>query len=108
MKPIFANPNPINYSYDSVGDVIYITFADQKVARTVELVTGWPILLVDLNDANQIGWSAMVIQHRWPSCRSCLADQRASISGGQESSGHYANIWRQETVGARRLKVYFI
>ena len=55
-----------------------------------------------------IGWSAMVIQHRWPSCRSCLADQRASISGGQESSGHYANIWRQETVGARRLKVYFI
>ena len=54
MKPIFANPNPINYSYDSGGDVIYIAFADQKVARTVELVSGWPILLVDLNDANQI------------------------------------------------------
>ncbi len=49
MKPIFANPNPINYSYDSGGDVINIAFADQKVARTVELVSGWPILLVDLN-----------------------------------------------------------
>src|SRR5260370_10539324 len=54
MKPIFANPEAIEYSYDSGGDVIYLAFADQKVARTVELVSGWPILLVDLNDANQI------------------------------------------------------
>jgi hypothetical protein len=47
MKPIFANPEPIDYSYDSGGDVIYLAFADQKAARTVELVSGWPILLVD-------------------------------------------------------------
>src|SRR5258708_33346026 len=54
MKPIFANPEPIDYSYDSGGDVIYLAFADQKAARTVELVSGWPILLVDVNDADQI------------------------------------------------------
>jgi len=54
MKPILANPEPINYSYDSEGDVLYLTFADQKAARTVELVSGWPILLADINDAGQI------------------------------------------------------
>jgi len=54
MKPIFANSEPIDYSYDSGGDVIYLAFADQKAARTVELVSGWPILLVDVNDADQI------------------------------------------------------
>jgi hypothetical protein len=48
MKPIFANPEPIDYCYDSGGDVIYLAFADQKAARTVELVSGWPILLVDV------------------------------------------------------------
>ena len=75
MKPIFANPNPINYSYDSGGDVIYIAFADQKVARTVELVSGWPILLVDLNDANQIigiellGSSSSALIHSCACCR---------------------------------------
>jgi hypothetical protein len=30
------------------GRVIYLAFADQKAARTVELVSGWPILLVDV------------------------------------------------------------
>jgi len=54
MKPIFANPEPIDYSYDSGGDVIYLAFADQKAATTVELVSGWPILLVDVNNAGQI------------------------------------------------------
>ncbi len=54
MKPIFANPNPISYSYDSDGDVIYVAFADQEAVRTVELVTDWPILLADVNESGQI------------------------------------------------------
>src|SRR5258708_39523553 len=54
MKPIFANPNPISYSYDSGGDVLYFAFADQEAVRTVELVSGWPILLADVNDSGQI------------------------------------------------------
>jgi len=33
---------------------------------------------------------------------------RAANSSRQESSRHYASIWRQETVSAPRLKVYFI
>src|SRR3977135_4362051 len=54
MKPIFANPSPISYSYDSGGDVIYLAIADQAAVRTVERVSGWPILLADVNDAGQI------------------------------------------------------
>src|SRR5260370_37140135 len=54
MKPIFANQTPISYSYDSGGDVIYLAFAYQEAARTIELVSGWPILLADVNNAGQI------------------------------------------------------
>ena len=51
----FCNlPSAISYSYDSGGDVIYFAFADQEAVRTVELVSGWPILLADVNDAGQI------------------------------------------------------
>jgi uncharacterized protein YuzE len=54
MKPIFANPTPVDYSYDQRGDVLYLTFARQKAARTYELLADWPIVTVDVNDQGQI------------------------------------------------------
>jgi uncharacterized protein YuzE len=54
MKPNFANPAPIDYSYDSRGDVLYLTFARQKAARTVELLADWPMVMVDVNDEGKI------------------------------------------------------
>jgi uncharacterized protein YuzE len=54
MKPIYANPDPIEYSYDSRGDVLYVTFARQKAARTFELLTDWPMVMVDVNRKDQI------------------------------------------------------
>jgi uncharacterized protein YuzE len=54
MKPIFANPTPIDYSYDSRGDVLYLTFARQKATRTFALLTDWPVAMVDVNDEGQI------------------------------------------------------
>jgi uncharacterized protein YuzE len=54
MKPIFANPTPLDYSYDSEGDTLYITFAQQKAARTLEVLNEWPMVLADVNDAGQI------------------------------------------------------
>jgi uncharacterized protein YuzE len=54
MKPIFANPTPIDYSYDPAGDALYLTFARQKAERTYELLADWPIVTVDVNDEGQI------------------------------------------------------
>jgi uncharacterized protein YuzE len=54
MKPIFANPTPLDYSYDSQGDVLYLTFAHQKVNQTIEVLHDWPMVLADVNDAGQI------------------------------------------------------
>jgi len=54
MKPIFANPTPIEYSYDPGGDLLYLTFARQKVARTLEVLPDWPMVTVDLNHEGQI------------------------------------------------------
>jgi uncharacterized protein YuzE len=54
MKPIFANPTPLDYSYDSQGDVLYITFAWQKAARTFEVLKDWPMVLADVNNEGQI------------------------------------------------------
>lgn len=54
MKPIFANPSPIEYSYDAQGDVLYLTFARGKSARTFELIADWPMVIVDVNDEDRI------------------------------------------------------
>jgi uncharacterized protein YuzE len=54
LKPIFANPTPLDYSYDSQGDALYITFAQQKAARTFEVLDDWPMVLADVNNAGQI------------------------------------------------------
>jgi uncharacterized protein YuzE len=54
MKPIYANPSPIDYSYDPKGDVLYVTFARQKAVRTFELLTDWPMVMVDVNKKDQI------------------------------------------------------
>ena len=54
MKPIYANPDPIEYSYDSKGEVLYVTFAHEKAARTFELLTDWPMVMVDVNNKDQI------------------------------------------------------
>jgi hypothetical protein len=54
MKPIYANPDPIEYSYDSIGDAMYVTFARDKVVRTYELLTDWPMVMVDVNSKDQI------------------------------------------------------
>jgi uncharacterized protein YuzE len=54
MRIVFANPTPIEYTYDKKGDVLYLTFARQKATRTLEILKDWPILLADLNDQNEI------------------------------------------------------
>jgi uncharacterized protein YuzE len=54
MKPIFANPTPLKYSYNPKGDVLYLTFAKEKVAKTFEVLKDWPMVLVDVNDQSQI------------------------------------------------------
>jgi uncharacterized protein YuzE len=55
MKPIFANnATPLDYSYDSRGDVLYLTFAREKAANTLELLRDWPMVMVDINKEGQI------------------------------------------------------
>jgi uncharacterized protein YuzE len=54
MKPIFANPTPLEYSYNPQGDVLYLTFAKEKAVRTFEVLKDWPMVLVDVNDQGQI------------------------------------------------------
>jgi len=54
MRPIFANPTPIDYSYDQRGDVLYVTFAREKAARTLEVLPDWPMVTADVNDQGQI------------------------------------------------------
>ena len=54
MKPIFANPTPVDYSYDSGVNVLYLTFAHQKAVRAFEVLADWPMILVDTNAEGQI------------------------------------------------------
>jgi uncharacterized protein YuzE len=54
MKPVFANPIPIDYYYEPDGDVLYLTFAREPASRTLEILGDWPMLLADLNAENQI------------------------------------------------------
>ena len=45
---IFASETP-TYSYDPHGDTLYIEYSRERTERTVEILKGWPMLLVDLN-----------------------------------------------------------
>jgi uncharacterized protein YuzE len=50
---IFASETP-TYSYDPRGDTLYIEYSRDQAKRTVELLNGWPMLLVDLNAEDRI------------------------------------------------------
>jgi uncharacterized protein YuzE len=50
---IFASGTP-TYSYDPRGDTLYIEYSRERAERTVEILKGWPILLVDLNAEEKI------------------------------------------------------
>jgi len=50
---IFASEKP-TYSYDPRGDTLYIEYSRDQAERTVEILNGWPMLLVDLNGEDKI------------------------------------------------------
>jgi uncharacterized protein YuzE len=50
---IFASDTP-TYSYDPRGDTLYIEYSRDQAERTVEILNGWPMLLVDLNAEDKI------------------------------------------------------
>ena len=50
---IFASETP-TYSYDPRGDTLYIEYSREQAERTVEILNGWPMLLVDLNAEEKI------------------------------------------------------
>jgi uncharacterized protein YuzE len=50
---IFASETP-TYSYDPRGDTLYIEYSREQVERTFEILSGWPMLLVDLNAEEKI------------------------------------------------------
>jgi uncharacterized protein YuzE len=50
---IFASETP-TYSYDPRGDTLYIEYSSEQAERTVEVLNGWPLLLVDLNAKEKI------------------------------------------------------
>jgi uncharacterized protein YuzE len=54
MTPNFANPSPKDYSYNPRGDVLYITFSHEKAARTIVVLSDWPMMMMDVNQKNQI------------------------------------------------------
>jgi uncharacterized protein YuzE len=50
---IFASETP-TYSYDPRGDTLYIEYSREQAKRTIEMLNGWPMLLVDLNAEEKI------------------------------------------------------
>jgi uncharacterized protein YuzE len=50
---MFASETP-TYSYDPRGDTLYIEYSREPAERTVEILNGWPMLLVDLNAEGKI------------------------------------------------------
>jgi uncharacterized protein YuzE len=50
---MFASETP-TYSYDPRGDTLYIEYSRDQAERTVEILNGWPMLLVDLNAEDKI------------------------------------------------------
>lgn len=50
---VFASDTP-TYSYDPQGDTLYIEYSKEQSKRTVEVLNGWPMLLVDFNADNKI------------------------------------------------------
>jgi uncharacterized protein YuzE len=50
---IFASETP-TYSYDPRGDNLYIEYSRDQAERTVEILNGWPMLVVDLNAEDKI------------------------------------------------------
>jgi uncharacterized protein YuzE len=50
---IFASDTP-TYSYDPRGDTLYIEYSRDQAERTVEILNGWPMLVVDLNAEDKI------------------------------------------------------
>jgi len=50
---MFASETP-TYSYDPRGDTLYIEYSRDQAERTVEILDGWPMLLVDLNAEGKI------------------------------------------------------
>ena len=50
---IFASETP-TYSYDPRGDTLYIEYSRDQAERTVEILNGWPMLVVDLNAEDKI------------------------------------------------------
>ena len=50
---MFASETP-TYSYDPRGDTLYIEYSRDQAERTVEILNGWPMLLVDLNAEGKI------------------------------------------------------
>jgi len=50
---IFASETP-TYSYDPRGDTLYIEYSRDQAERTVEILDGWPMLLLDVSAENKI------------------------------------------------------
>jgi uncharacterized protein YuzE len=50
---IFASETP-TYSYDPRGDTLYIEYSRDPAKRSVEILNGSPILMVDLNAEDKI------------------------------------------------------
>ena len=50
---IFTSETP-TYSYDPRGDTLYIEYSRDQAERTVEILNGWPMLVVDLNAEDKI------------------------------------------------------
>ena len=50
---MFASETP-TYSYDPRGDTFYIEYSRDQAERTVDILNGWPMLLVDLNAEGKI------------------------------------------------------
>ncbi|MBV8277768.1 MAG: DUF2283 domain-containing protein [Verrucomicrobia bacterium] len=50
---VFASDTP-TYSYDPHGDTLYIEYSKDPSERTIEVLGGWPMLLLDLNADDKI------------------------------------------------------
>jgi hypothetical protein len=57
---MFASETP-TYSYDPRGDTLYIEYSRDQAERTVEILNGWPMLLVN---PNLVPEHALRFQHK--------------------------------------------
>jgi uncharacterized protein YuzE len=45
---------PIDTRYDEAADACYVTFSRQKIVKTVEVLKGWPMILMDVDKQGRV------------------------------------------------------